>query len=101
VEESIWIPPIRRTVATEGNGIPELAEAIAAHSLHLHQGGDWARRERARLESELEALIQDSLTAQFRANVTQERYNEILAQVIGREISPWEATRILLNGRHP
>ncbi len=100
-EENIWIPPIQRTVATEGSGITELAKAIAAHAQHLRQSGDWARRERARLESELEALIQDSLTAQFRADVSQERYNEILSQVVGRQISPWEATRILLNGRHP
>ncbi len=100
-EENIWIPPIQRTVATVGSGITELAKAIAAHAQHLRQSGDWARRERARLESELEALIQDSLTAQFRADVSQERYNEILSQVVGRQISPWEATRILLNGRHP
>ncbi len=100
-EENIWIPPIQRTVATEGSGITELAEAIATHAQHLRQSGDWARRERARLESELEALIQDSLTAQFRADVSQERYNEILSQVVGRQISPWEATRNLLNGRHP
>ena len=96
---NIWIPPIQRTVATEGSGIPELAEAITAHAGHLRQSGDWVRRERARLESELDGLIQDSLTAQFRANVTQERYNEILSQVIQRQISPWEATRILLDGR--
>ncbi len=100
-EENIWIPPIQRTVATEGSGITGLAEAIATHAQHLRQSGDWARRERARLESELEALIQDSLTAQFRADVSQERYNEILSQVVGRQISPWEATRNLLNGRHP
>jgi LAO/AO transport system kinase len=100
-EESIWIPPIQRTVATEGSGITELAKAIATHAQHLRQSGDWVRRERARLESELEALIQDSLTAQFRADVSQEHYNQILSQVVGRQISPWEATRILLNGRQP
>jgi len=98
---NIWIPPIQRTVATEGNGIPELTGAIATHTDHLRQSGDWARRERARLEAELDALIQDSLTAQFRADVSQERYNEILSQVVGRQVSPWEAVRILLNGRHP
>src|SRR5512145_1073328 len=40
----LWIPPIQRTVATEGRGILELAESIAKHVAHLTQSGDWAAR---------------------------------------------------------
>jgi LAO/AO transport system kinase len=35
----LWIPPIVKTVATDGSGIPELAEAIAKHKSHLHAAG--------------------------------------------------------------
>src|SRR5215510_9814089 len=39
--EKIWIPPINKTVATEGKGIAELVESIARHTDHLRQSGDW------------------------------------------------------------
>jgi LAO/AO transport system kinase len=98
-ETNLWIPPILRTVATEGTGIAELAEAIERHAAHLRQSGDWAARERTRLEVELEALIRDSLMNRFREHVPQKRYEEILEQVVRRTISPWEAAKMLLNGR--
>lgn len=96
---NLWIPPIQRTVATEGAGIAELADAIARHTAHLRQSGDWTVRERIRLEVELEALIRESLLDRFREDVPQEAYEEILEKVIQRNVSPWEAAKILLNGR--
>src|SRR5512133_1403039 len=37
----MWIPPIVRTVATEGTGLPGLIESIQAHAEHLRQSGEW------------------------------------------------------------
>lgn len=96
---NVWIPPIQRTVATEGAGIAELADAITRHTAHLRQSGDWAVRERLRLEVELEALIRESLLNRFRENVPRERYEKALEKVIQRKMSPWEAANLLLNGR--
>jgi LAO/AO transport system kinase len=96
---NMWIPPILRTVATEGTGVVELVDAIARHSEHLRQTGDWAVRERIRLEVELEALIRESLLNRFREDVPQKTYEEVLEKVIQRDVSPWEAAKMLLNGR--
>lgn len=96
---NIWIPPIQRTVSTEGKGIVELTGAIARHAEHLRQSGDWAARERARLEVELEALIRDALIHRFREDVPQAQYDEVLENVIQRRVSPWQAVNVLLNGR--
>ena len=95
----MWIPPIHRTVATEGKGIAELAESIAQHVAHLTQNGGWVIRERARLEVELDALIRETLINRFRADVTQELYDDMLEKIIQRELSPWEAVKSLMNGR--
>jgi len=95
----MWIPPIQRTVATEGRGIAELAESIARHVAHLTQSGDWAVRERARLEVELDALIRETLVRQFREEVSQMQYEETLERIIQRELSPWNAVKSLMNGR--
>jgi LAO/AO transport system kinase len=97
--DNTWIPPIQRTVATEGTGVPELADEIARHREHLRQSGDWAARERSRLVSELDALLQETLVAHFRAGVSETRYEAVLEQVFQRELAPWEAVKILLNGQ--
>lgn len=95
----MWIPPIQKTVAVESKGIVELAESIGRHVNHLRQSGDWAVRERARLEVELEALIREALLNRFREDVPQEKYEDVLEKVMQRNVSPWEAVKMLLNGR--
>jgi LAO/AO transport system kinase len=50
--EGAWVPPIIKTVASDGTGVKELAGAIEAHRSYLVQHGqlDTARRERLRAE---------------------------------------------------
>ena len=101
IDPNMWIPPINKTVATEGKGITELSESIAKHAEHLRQSGDWAARDRARLGSEMEALLQETLMARFFDNIQQEQYEEVIERVINRNLSPYEAVKFLLNGRVP
>jgi LAO/AO transport system kinase len=101
LDPTLWIPPIVRTIATEGTGITELVESINAHAGHLRQSGDWTRRERARLETELDLMITESLVSQFRAQLPDSRYDEIVNQLAQRTLSPWEAVKSLLNGKKP
>ena len=93
-----WIPPIQKTIATEGTGISELADEIARHAEHLRESGDWTARERSRLGSELDALLRGMLVSRFREQVPESRYDEVLNQVFQRELSPLEAVKVLLNG---
>ena len=97
-DATLWLPPIHKTVATEGKGIAELAESIAKHAAHLRQSGDWAARDRARLGSELEAVLQEALKARFHENIPNEKYEEIVEKVLSRNLSPREAVKSLLNG---
>jgi len=95
-ETTMWIAPILRTISTEGRGIVELADAIANHRAYLTQSGDWAVRERARLEVELDALIRERLVNRFRQDVPQQTYEAALERVVQRELSPWEAVQTLI-----
>lgn len=97
-DSAIWIPPINKTVATEGKGIAEVAEAIAKHAEHLRVTGDWASRDRARLRSELETALQEALMSRFFKNIQNKTYNEVVEQVVERTLSPHEAVKKLLNG---
>lgn len=93
-----WLIPIRRTVATDGKGVPELGEAIEKHRAHLQASGDWQLRERARLQTEVEELLQQQLMTNWRNSVTDAQYARILDEVTARKRSPRQAAIALLNG---
>ena len=97
-DSKMWFPPIVKTVATEGKGIDELAASIAKHAEHLRQSGDWAARDRARLGSEMETLLREALMDRFLENIQQQKYEEMIENVVNRNISPSEAVISLLNG---
>jgi LAO/AO transport system kinase len=97
-DPNLWIPPIVKTVATEGKGIDALIESIARHAAHLRQSGDWAARDRARLGSETQTLLQEALMDRFMEKITQKKFQEIIEKVVNRDLSPYEAVKLLLNG---
>ncbi len=94
----LWTPPIQRTVSTEGAGIPELASLIERHKLYLQETGAWQRRERLRIQAELEKLIQEALVSRWRAILPEGLYTATLEAVVKREISPYEGVERLLAG---
>ncbi len=91
----VWLPPICRTVASEGQGIAEVAAAIASHRAHLETSGDLQRRERARLQNELELRIQETLVSRWRAGANGS-YETMLDKLVARQISPEEAALTLV-----
>ncbi len=97
-EQPLWIPPILRTVATEGKGVQELGKAIARHRQYLQETGEWQRRERTRLQSELDSLLQTTLIARWRGTISENRYQDVLEILFERDISPLQAVAALLDG---
>jgi LAO/AO transport system kinase len=93
---TLWQAPILRTIATDGSGVADLMAAIEQHAQYLHQNGGWERRERARLEAELDNRLTESLVTHFRTSIPDGRYEEIVDQLVDRSLSPWEAVKVLL-----
>lgn len=94
--EPLWVPPIRRTVAPEGTGIPELAAEIANHRSHLAETGGWQRRERARLQAELDALLQETLVTCWKAKLPGDAYEQAMEALLSRQLSPHQAVERLV-----
>jgi LAO/AO transport system kinase len=97
-DADIWIPPIQRTIAIEGVGIPALGGLIAQHRTHLETSGDLQRREKMRLQAELDNLIRETLVKRWQKDVKADAYQKILDQVVSRDMSPWQAVDYLVNG---
>lgn len=98
-DAKLWIPPINKTVATDGTGIAELAESIAKHVTHIRQNGDWTLRDRARLGSAVETILREELVNRFFERIPKAMYDELLEKVIQRNLSPYEAIQLLLSGK--
>lgn len=96
--ETLWVPPILRTVALDGTGIPKLAEAIANHRAHLEATGGWEQRERWRLQSELDLLLTNRLVEGFRLRLPAGAYEQVLEDMQERRISPFQAVEKLVDG---
>jgi len=94
-DELMWTPPVLRTVATEGEGVRELAAEIARHRQYLVDSGGLEQRERQRVKTEVDGLLHDRLLKQWRASIPSELYSQVIGRVMDREISPWQAAREL------
>ncbi len=97
-EERLWEIPLTRTVATTGEGVDELGVFIDQHRAYLKSGGGWSRREKYRLQSELDSLLQATLVSRWRVSIPKEKYISTLEQVMQRQVSPWQAVKYLLDG---
>jgi LAO/AO transport system kinase len=96
-EQSIWVPPILRTVALDGTGISDLAAAITKHRAHLQSSGGWEQRDRWRLQTELDMLLQNTLIADFRSNLPDGAYEQAVDDIFARRVSPFQAVEKLVN----
>ncbi len=92
-----WKPPVLKAVATSGEGIAELLEAIGAHRRWQEQHGHIERRRRARRRDEIVRLVE--LRTRDRALEAARRSGrlEILAEkVFNGELDPYSAAEEIL-----
>lgn len=95
-EHEGWIPPILTTVATEGQGIEEVWQAVMGHRRHLERTGEMADRRDRRARRELEAALQ-ALVLRRSEQAGEDRLSRLLEQVRGRRLDPWTAADRLLD----
>jgi LAO/AO transport system kinase len=95
--EPLWVPPILRTVALDGTGIPKLVEAITDHRAHLEATGGWEQRERWRLQTELDLLLQTTLVEGFRSRLPDGAYEQVVQDMLERRRSPFQALEKLVD----
>jgi LAO/AO transport system kinase len=93
----MWMPPILRTVALDGTGIPDLAAAIANHRTYLETSGGWEQRERWRLQTELDLLLQNALVEDFRSHLPDGEYEQAVEDILARRESPFQVVEKLVN----
>ncbi|MGD8415029.1 MAG: methylmalonyl Co-A mutase-associated GTPase MeaB [Candidatus Latescibacterota bacterium] len=91
-----WSPPVVQTVANTGDGVDELAEAVAGHRAHLESGTGLEDRRRDGLRYRTRYLAEDKINGAFWGNpYIQTRFDGIFRRVVSGDISPYEAAETL------
>ncbi len=93
-----WRPPICKTIATRGEGIKALAETIEKHLAFLKESGAWEEKEKLRASREVEEILRTELLKRVLSKVDRQAIEEILGQVVKREIDPYTAAEKLAGG---
>lgn len=94
-----WRPPICKTIATRGEGVPALLEAIEAHRASLEETHSLSLRERARVEDELHDILGHLLMRRLLARVPPRELAQAVDRIVARELDPYTAAEALLQTR--
>ena len=97
--EDGWHPPIVRTIATESQGIQELAAAIESYRAFSAQvkSGDGRRRAIARWRI-LELLRERLVLQTLEADSASEKLDRLAGEVASRQRDPYSAVEELMKG---
>ena len=89
-----WRPPVLRTEATTGRGVPELADAIERFR---HEAGAAAgARRRARAGFRLRELLGNRFFAHVERVLGSEELDRVAERIAAREIDPYSAADAIL-----
>jgi LAO/AO transport system kinase len=84
-----WTPPIVKTVATDGRGIQELADAIAAYESHQKKLGLLSQRKVQNWEVRLLEMLRDTLLRQANAAMADGELSQLATQVAEHKRDPY------------
>lgn len=91
-----WTPPVLTTIATTGEGVPELVDAITRHDEYLRDTEHGNARRRVRAYEEVRRLILRQVDLQLREARASDEVEALLDQLVDRSATPGEvAERIL------
>jgi LAO/AO transport system kinase len=100
-DTTLWIPPILPTVAVQGQGLAELAEAIDKHRWYLQTTGELERRVRERLTHELDSRLRETLLQRLMAQVGNGPWAALVNRLMARELDPTTAAHELVSAQMP
>ena len=92
--------PILSTVATTGDGVPELVDAIDEHRAWLDSSGELAEHRRQEARHQVLSVAQRMLLERIRATTSEETLGELVTRVADRSLDPKSAAEELIEQGH-
>ena len=94
-DEQIWVPPIIRTIATDGSGIEELVKALQEHKFFLQSSGIWQKRDQIRIRTFVRGLLERRRGEEWHQLLQKQAVQDIFSQVFNRKLTPFKAVEQL------
>lgn len=86
-----WRQPIVSTVASRGDGVEEMVEAIEKHRAWLVESGELERRRQRRTRDEIEAIALGMLRRRFADLHGDDRLDTLAGKVLLADLDPYAA----------
>jgi LAO/AO transport system kinase len=90
-----WDPPVLPTVASRGEGVGELWDAIGRHREYLEETGLGAERRGARLEREMRLIFVRMLEERAESLSASPEWQRVLEEVRSHRLEPYQAALML------
>ena len=91
-----WAPPVLKTVAATGEGVPELVEATRRHREHLAATGLLEKKRHAQAEQEILDILRDRVTRWALDDTKKRGFQERVHAVAARRMDPYSAADLVL-----
>ena len=92
-----WRPPIRRTVASQNQGISELVATIEQHFSYLCQSGHLVKRRKERSKNELISMLNDQISRYVVKKVAaSDEFDGLIHRIHNRETDPYSIVNNIL-----
>jgi len=96
-----WKPPVLRTVASRGEGVADVVDAISSHREWLGHSGQLAVRRHSRAQGEVEAIAFGIFRERIGDLSGDARLESLAQRVVDGVIDPYAAADLLVAGLAP
>jgi LAO/AO transport system kinase len=93
-----WRPPIVKTVASRGEGVDEVVEALEKHRAWMAEHGVLAERRRKRAAGEVETIAITALRERIGDLHGDQRLDALAERIVAGDLDPYSAADELIAG---
>ncbi len=95
-QEHDWPTPIQQTVATDGTGVTELVDQIAAHRAYLEGSGAWRQRRADSARRQVRAIVEDRVQQRLQQLTSGTQWDERFSEIAARRQDPYSVAEEVL-----
>ncbi|MDU4962024.1 MAG: methylmalonyl Co-A mutase-associated GTPase MeaB [Sporomusaceae bacterium] len=97
-EHMDWRPPIKRTIASQNEGVGELLDTLEEHIAYTHKSGSLLERRTQRTRDELLALLHEQVSRRIVKSLDASgQFDNLVASVEKREKDPYTVVGEIVN----
>jgi LAO/AO transport system kinase len=95
-DEREWPTPILQTIATQGGGVAELVDRIAAHRVYLESSGTWRQRRADSARRQVRAIVEERVLRKLERLTAGQDWERRFESIAARDQDPYSVAEEIL-----